>query len=224
MPTKSTQCVNPATAPLPEVVDLLKTRMAELPATDRPFAYSLVGAAEGPRGLTVKQSGWVRKMADRIVNPVAMREPSKLGGDIAGLMALFDKAAANGLQWPKLRAITEDGTTLRLHRAGAKSKHVGQIMVTSRLGEESIYYGRLDLDGVFHPSQKVTSAALDQALPALVAMATDPAAAGKAYGSRTGHCAFCALPLEDGRSIEAGYGPVCAENFGLPWGSKRKRR
>jgi hypothetical protein len=51
-------------------------------------------------------------------------------------------------------------------------------------------------------------------------MATNPAAAGKAYGQRVGNCSFCSLPLEDGRSVHVGYGPVCAEKWGLPWGER----
>jgi hypothetical protein len=37
-------------------------------------------------------------------------------------------------------------------------------------------------------------------------------------GHLTSHCCFCSLELTDGRSIDVGYGPVCAANQGLPWG------
>ena len=40
-------------------------------------------------------------------------------------------------------------------------------------------------------------------------------------GHTTHHCCFCARELTDdgeGRSIEVGYGPVCAARNGLPWG------
>ena len=40
----------------------------------------------------------------------------------------------------------------------------------------------------------------------------------KAWGDETHHCVFCSLALTDDRSITAGYGPVCATNYGLPWG------
>ena len=39
-----------------------------------------------------------------------------------------------------------------------------------------------------------------------------------AIGHLTHHCCFCSLELTDGRSIDVGYGPVCASNNGLPWG------
>lgn len=40
----------------------------------------------------------------------------------------------------------------------------------------------------------------------------------KEFGVLTGTCVFCARELTDERSIEAGYGPVCADKNGLPWG------
>jgi len=40
-------------------------------------------------------------------------------------------------------------------------------------------------------------------------------------GKATSTCQFCMRPLTDGadgHSIDRGYGPVCARNYGLPWG------
>lgn len=39
-----------------------------------------------------------------------------------------------------------------------------------------------------------------------------------AFGKLYGVCVFCGLTLTNEASIEVGYGPVCAENYGLPWG------
>jgi hypothetical protein len=210
-------------APQASLVELIKNRVGELPANDRQFAYSLVGAALSPRGLTEKQAMWVRKMADRIVNPKKPTKPVEVG-DVSGLVALFAKAKASGLQWPKLRAIMDNDTVLTLRLAGEKSSHTGQIMVTSGKQENRLFYGRVDLKGAFHASQQPNDEQLARCVPVLKAIATDPAAAGKAYGMRTGNCAFCSLPLEDGRSVEVGYGPVCAEKWGLPWGAKPKAK
>lgn len=38
------------------------------------------------------------------------------------------------------------------------------------------------------------------------------------FGALYGRCVFCSQTLTDERSIEVGYGPICAENHGLPWG------
>lgn len=40
-----------------------------------------------------------------------------------------------------------------------------------------------------------------------------------AFGHATGHCVFCARELTDDRSVEVGYGPVCAGKNNLPWGT-----
>lgn len=42
------------------------------------------------------------------------------------------------------------------------------------------------------------------------------------FGRLTGACVFCSRKLTDERSIEVGYGPVCAEREGLPWGEVAK--
>lgn len=39
------------------------------------------------------------------------------------------------------------------------------------------------------------------------------------FGHLTGTCVFCGRGLTDERSVEVGYGPVCAEREGLPWGT-----
>lgn len=39
-----------------------------------------------------------------------------------------------------------------------------------------------------------------------------------AFGHATGCCVYCARDLTDDRSVEVGYGPVCAAKHDLPWG------
>lgn len=39
-----------------------------------------------------------------------------------------------------------------------------------------------------------------------------------AFGHATGCCVFCARDLTDDRSVQVGYGPVCAQKHSLPWG------
>lgn len=49
---------------------------------------------------------------------------------------------------------------------------------------------------------------------------TDLLAAEEAakFGQLYGICMFCWSELTDERSIGVGYGPICADNRGLPWG------
>lgn len=39
------------------------------------------------------------------------------------------------------------------------------------------------------------------------------------FGHLYGQCVFCSRTLTDERSIEVGYGPVCADHHALPWGA-----
>jgi hypothetical protein len=55
---------------------------------------------------------------------------------------------------------------------------------------------------------------------ALLKLATDPQAAATEYAKATHNCCFCNQDLADPRSEAAGYGPVCADKWGLPWGEK----
>lgn len=40
----------------------------------------------------------------------------------------------------------------------------------------------------------------------------------KLSARRTSHCGICGLTLENAQSIAAGIGPICADNYGLPYG------
>ena len=72
--------------------------------------------------------------------------------------------------------------------------------------------------GQRYGSQKPGATYKGQIEDALRAIVADIAGAAKAYAALTDRCSFCNLPLEDERSVDAGYGPTCAKKHGLPWG------
>jgi hypothetical protein len=136
--------------------------------------------------------------------------------DMRGVNKLFDKAIANGLKHPKIRLQTPSGQPVALGRAGDKSKFKGQIMVTDgeRFGFNK-YFGRVTETGVW----VVGRVDQPEVRTLLEKLSTNPAETAAQYGKLTGNCCFCLRPLfgEDGRSVAVGYGPVCADKFGLPW-------
>jgi hypothetical protein len=136
--------------------------------------------------------------------------------DMTGVNALFDKASASGLKWPKIRLITPAGQNVALGRAGDRSKYKGQVMVTDGgpFGS-NVYFGRVDQAGEYHPTDQSTP----EIRSLLEQLGADPAKVASAYGKLTGNCCFCHRSLfgEDQRSTDVGYGPVCARKFGLPW-------
>lgn len=76
------------------------------------------------------------------------------------------------------------------------------------------YAGKISPEGEFFP--------VPQCLPAtkeyIKDFAENPELVAAKYGRETGNCCFCSRLLTDNRSVTVGYGPICAERFGLTWG------
>jgi hypothetical protein len=135
--------------------------------------------------------------------------------NMSGVNALFDKAIANGLKYPKIRLQTPSGQPVALGRAGDGSKYRGQIMVTD--GERfgcNRYFGRVTQEG----NWVIGREDLPEVRTLLEQLGADPATVASQYGKLTGNCCFCFRRLDDPRSVSVGYGPRCATVYGLPWG------
>lgn len=135
-------------------------------------------------------------------------------GDLSRIVAMFARAAQY-LKWP---AVILDG--FRVSVAGEKARQPGSLTVTSiekAGGGRRAYYGRVTTAGVWEPG----FTAPEGLGPKLKAFAANPAKEAARHGKLTGHCCFCRKVLgegEDQRSVAVGYGPICADHFGLPWG------
>lgn len=136
--------------------------------------------------------------------------------NVVGVNKLFDTAVAAGLRYPKIRLQVASGQRVVLARAGEQSRYKGQVMVTDgeRFGQNK-FFGRVDLDGIFQAGRDAKT----EVEKLLEQLGSDPASVASAYGRLTGNCCFCGRALDDPRSVSVGYGPVCAEKFGLPWGT-----
>jgi hypothetical protein len=55
----------------------------------------------------------------------------------------------------------------------------------------------------------------------LAELAANPHEVMQRQGQATTWCCYCGEGLTDPPSVQAGYGPVCARNYGLPWGNRR---
>jgi hypothetical protein len=135
--------------------------------------------------------------------------------NLAGVMALFSKAAAKLKRPAIVLALPGTGEEIKVALAGPGSKFAGQLMIASpEFG--GAYYGRVAPTGEFFAGRSDSPAVRGL----LTELATDAAACAAKHGHLTGRCAFCNRPLSDDKSTSVGYGPVCAEHFGLPWGAK----
>ncbi|PZR79266.1 MAG: hypothetical protein DI537_41265 [Stutzerimonas stutzeri] len=137
-------------------------------------------------------------------------------GDMKPMLALF-KGAGSRLKHPKIN-LNVGGQAIVLTVAGDRAKAPGTINVKSPGNfDNSDWYGRIELDGSYKPS-RIAPKGIEQHL---LAFAADPAKVAADHGHKTGQCCFCNRPLDDERSTEVGYGPVCADKWSLPWGAKK---
>jgi hypothetical protein len=108
------------------------------------------------------------------------------------------------------------GITLQFKYASAAySSQPDTFAVTHcRTHEIEIYLGRLGTQAEWLPN---TSGKAVGYVAAIAEIARTPDLCATAYGHATGQCSFCARPLSDDRSVAVGYGPICADKYGLPW-------
>lgn len=205
-----------------DAVQALGQSLDRLSAKDRDFAASLAAQFERKGRLSERQWPWVQTLLDRAIN--GYPEPAQEQvGDFAGVVHLLEHAGEN-LRFPKVRLRTPGGQPVALSVAGQRSRNPGTINVTDgRPFGENRWFGRIERDGTWTKPRSLRDAEAAEIGALLRRMADAPAETAAEYGKLTGHCCFCRHGLEDERSLEVGYGPVCARNYGLPWGSRSGR-
>lgn len=209
-------------------IEALADVVENLSDSDQDFAHSMMDQFANRGELSEKQWVWIDRLAKR-GEPQQASEPHEIrGGEFLPLADLFagaSKTSANpkGLVHPKMRfdlaGIDPSWRgDLLLKRAGGFAQYPGSINVTNGMpfgDSHSLFYGRVHKDGRFERGRDFTS----RVKGILQAINCNPVNMAAEYGRRTGNCCFCATPLSDDRSTSVGYGPICADRYGLPWGN-----
>jgi hypothetical protein len=189
-------------------LEQLQSAVSKLGDADRPFASDLAAKWDRNGSLTVRQMYWAEQMVQRATAP-AKRDTVNVG-DFSGVMNLFSTARAH-LKHPKI-TLQVGAQPLALSLAGPNSKAPGTVNVTDggRFGSNQ-WFGRVSPNGSWEKSRQATP----QVEAFLLEFSKAPAAVAKKYGRLTGRCCFCNKALTDAKSTAAGFGPVCADHFGL---------
>ncbi len=193
-----------STAANPDVPETNEDKIAMLGFSLDNFGRSLHKQYMERGSLSPKQWYYVDVILERAKNPVPAEVPAD---NLHGLMA-----SAPG-RYPKIRMNTDNGK-LVISRAGANARFPGSLNLTDgRPFGDNEWYGRI-VTGIFQTSKKCASwvVAIVQGLE------SDPEGTAANYGRLSGNCCFCGRDLEDERSTSVGYGPVCADKWGLAWG------
>ena len=112
--------------------------------------------------------------------------------------------------------------------ASANAMQPGSINVSDgKPWGESTWFGRIQTNGVFEFSRKIEHS-MDESLRqellnTLQEFEDNPETTAAVHGQKTGHCCFCGIGLTNKDSLAVGYGPVCAENYNLPWHGMAKQ-
>ena len=139
------------------------------------------------------------------------------GLDGERLMSLFARVKATGLKTPSVYLAIENGTEqidVELSMAPDSGRNPGCLYV--KVGGD--YAGKVTPNGRYEHSHRSLFGRdkLPQLIELLNRFSLDPETVAKQYGRITGRCCFCHLKLSNRVSIYNGYGPVCAEHYGLP--------
>lgn len=190
------------------------------------FAMSLVAQADAPRSkkrnqptitarLSSRQWPWVHKLAIEQLARDEKKAAEQARGPVlfSHLPELFQHALDSGHKTPRITLDMDEGR-VRLSVAGPNSRTPGAIHVTDGgpFGSNT-YYGRVGTDGVFRGRSTP-----EWVMEVLRKLDGETLAFVVAYGQKTGNCCFCNSELVTTESVTAGYGPICAERYNLPWG------
>jgi len=139
--------------------------------------------------------------------------------NLKSIVDLLQVAKAKGCEWPKLKMKTPNGNTIVLSLAGHGARFPGTVNVKDAGSYPyNMWYGRITHAGEFFRNRQLSPDITAGIHAELAMLAAEPAAYAKVQGQRTGFCMFCGRPLTNLESVAHGYGPICAENFNLPWG------
>lgn len=173
------------------------------------FAKSLLEKARAGYFLSPTQVAWIHRIALDLRDAA----PSKL--DLTPILDLLRCAAEAQKRYPRITLRDGDNAVIQItlardgRRAWVRSPETRNLSARLR--------ACIEADGRVTSREARFKRVLE---PVLAALAADPAAVAGQHGVATGMCSFCGRPLSDARSREVGYGPICADRFGLPWGSR----
>ncbi len=131
------------------------------------------------------------------------------------LIALFERAAGS-LQYPRITILNKEGKVV-IYRQGERSKNKGGLAITDGgVYGSSVFYGAVLKDGT------VRLRDVNNTPQYVLDLIKDPVGEAIKSAKLTGNCCFCSTPLRNKSSLFHGYGPICAEKWGLPWGDVPK--
>lgn len=201
-----------------ETLSKLAASASELSNKDYTFASDLINTFMGTKALSSRQWYWVEQLANRV------RDLEPIYGNFAAVVAMMQLAAGH-IEQPKIRLMSKGGTFIQLNY----NKETGEFKVYIDGWQGHGYRkfaGWIKYEDGQPDSAKLVPYRSDRlnedVANTIQDFSLDPVQAGKAHAGLLGCCVYCGHRLSDEESKRRGYGPTCASNYGLPWGTKFK--
>lgn len=176
------------------------------------FAGSLLDQVEKKGDLSPKQLQAVYQSIAREEDWAKQREQkaTQTQIDMTDLLNRFALALKAGIKRPKVN--TGD---LLFSLAPANGRNAGHVYVKGEKDwdGERPYFGKITPEGKLYLSAGVSDEVRDR----ILAIGSDVVKSAKAHGAQHNNCCFCSRDLTTDESVSNGYGPICADKWGLPW-------
>lgn len=186
--------------------------LAWLTSNNGDFAASLLDQVKKRGDLSPKQLQAVYQSIAREEDWAKQREQkaTQTQIDMTDLLNRFALALKAGIKRPKVN--TGD---LLFSLAPAHGHNAGCVYVK---GEKDAYgdrpyLGKITPEGKFFAGRGVG----DEVKRRIAEVGADVVGSAKAHGAQHGNCCFCSRDLTTDESVSNGYGPICADRYGLPW-------
>lgn len=207
--------------------------------SDRKFCASLTDWYDDKGFLSTKQihylcKFWLQvttaKTHNSIERLLAKREEAsapRVFIDGSKILALLDKARSDKykpIENPRIKwkSLIDNLNDITFYITGVKSKYPDNLGVCTTVRQEWTPLVICHRQGppIWAP-YTFDKVWLQQKLKKLI---EEGAESFVANGQVTGICCFCGIHLVTHNSIAAGYGPVCADKYGLPWGVEHEKK
>ena len=171
-------------------------------AATNTFAASLQSQFKSKGSLSDRQWAAALKAAQNSTKP---KEEARSVDSFPNIRALIDSALHNS----SLKAPMFKYKGIKFKMAASNSRHAGRIWVGDYPS-----MGTIELDGTLTSWRGLS----DENLAIIKELEANPEQKLAEHGKALNSCCYCSKELSDDRSVDHGYGPICAKNWGLPWG------
>lgn len=191
----------------------------KLSPSDQSFGTDLLRGKYGfeTRGfLTERQAMFAEKLYEKSQKEDTPNPKVKL--DLSNVYAFLLKAKEH-LKFPKIMLMLPGGKPLKIYISGQRSRVPNAVNLVTENDDGVLdkWLGRVLPTGEWE-HREIEEELEVVTVKLMKRLNKNPQEVVAEHGRLHGYCAFCSRPLEDERSTEVGYGPVCAKKWSLPWG------